>query len=97
MPERAPRSNARSPGALGIVTGARYGPGMRIPMDRLSADALLGVIDDFILREGTDYGHDDISIEAKRARVMQQLRKGEAHVVFDEATETCSIVTDETR
>lgn len=70
---------------------------MRIPMDRLSREALLGVIDDFILREGTDYGHGEPSLEDKRAAVMRQLRNGEVHVVFDGATETCSIVAEEKR
>ena len=68
---------------------------MRIPMDRLSSEALEGVIDDFILREGTDYGHGDFTIEQKRAAVIRQLRDGKVHVVFDGATETCSIVVDE--
>lgn len=66
-------------------------------MERLSREALLGVIDDFILREGTDYGHGDPSLEEKRADVLRQLRAGEVHVVFDGATETCSIVVDEPR
>ena len=43
--------------------------GIEIPPDRLSADALLGVIDEFITREGTDYGHEETSAEAKRAQV----------------------------
>ena len=82
---------------LGVETdaGSRYGGGMRIPMDRLSREALLGVVDDFILREGTDYGHEEPTLEEKRASVIWRLRKGEAHVVFDGATESCSIVIDE--
>ena len=65
---------------------------MRIPYQQLSAEALEGVIDDFILREGTDYGHSDVDLEVKRDSVRRQLRKGEAEVVFDASTETCSIV-----
>jgi len=64
-------------------------------MDQLSREALIGVVDDFILREGTDYGHGDPTIDEKRAAVIRQLRKGEAHVVFDARTETCSIVREE--
>lgn len=64
-------------------------------MDRLSREALLGVIDDFILREGTDYGHGEPSLEEKRATVIRQLRSGKVHVVFDGETETCSIVREE--
>ena len=65
---------------------------MRIPFERLSPEALRGVVDDFILREGTDYGHGEPSLEEKRAAVMRQLRSGEAYVVFDAETETCSIL-----
>lgn len=89
MPETADEAYDR-PVAL-----ASYALGMRIPMDQLSQEALLGVVDDFILREGTDYGHGDPSLEDKRAKILRQLRKGEAHVVFDGATESCSIVVDE--
>ena len=77
--------------------GPGYGVGVRIPMDRLSREALLGVVDDFILREGTDYGHGEPTLEEKRTTVIRRLREGEAHIVFDRATETCSIVRDATR
>ncbi|MFT7651450.1 MAG: hypothetical protein ACI9ON_002019 [Limisphaerales bacterium] len=46
---------------------------IRIPSDQLSEVALEGIVDAFILREGTDYGHQDIDIETKRLRVRRQL------------------------
>lgn len=63
-----------------------------VPTDRLSEEALLGVIDDFILREGTDYGWEETEHSAKRAQVMALLSAGKAQVVFDPRTETTSIV-----
>ena len=63
-----------------------------VPRERLSAEALTGVIDDFILREGTDYGHADVSIDDKRAAVLRQLDRGEATIVFDPSTETVSVI-----
>ena len=50
------------------------------------------MVESFVLREGTDYGQCDYSIETKVAAVMRQLERGEAAIVFDPDTETVSIV-----
>ena len=65
---------------------------VEFPHRELSEEALRGVVESFVLREGTDYGQRDISLEAKIAAVMRQLDRGEAVVVFDPDTETVSIV-----
>ena len=44
-----------------------------------------------MLREGTDYGEKEFSLEDKVAHVIGQLRRGEARIVFDPETETVSI------
>ncbi len=43
------------------------------------------------LREGTDYGEKEFSLEDKVSHVISQLKRGEAHIVFDPETETVSI------
>ena len=65
---------------------------MEIPLAALSDEALLGVIESFVLREGTDYGHGDFSLEQKCATVRRQLERGEARLVFDEDTQSPNIV-----
>lgn len=65
---------------------------IKIPHEMLSAEALLGVIDEFIGREGTDYGHRDFTIVEKRAAVMQALARGQAVVTFDPVTETTTLI-----
>ena len=45
-----------------------------------------------MLREGTDYGLHETSLEAKVAQVLLQLRRGEAHITFDPATESVNVV-----
>ena len=65
---------------------------MEIPHRELSEEALRGVIESFVLREGTDYGRRDYSIDEKVAAVMRQLDRGEAVIEFDPDTETVSIV-----
>jgi len=63
-----------------------------VPYGELSPDALQGVIESFVLREGTEYGASDFSLEQKVAHVMRQLERKEAHVVFDPDSESVNIV-----
>jgi hypothetical protein len=63
-----------------------------VPYGDLAADLLRAVIESFVLREGTDYGERELSLEEKVARVIAQLKRGEAQIVFDPETETVSIV-----
>lgn len=64
---------------------------MRIPLDQLSAAALDGIIESFVLREGTDYGHRDIDLASKCAQVKRQLEAGEAQICFDPDTQSIDI------
>ena len=63
-----------------------------IPHRDLSAAALRGVLESFVLREGTDYGAREVSLDQKVAQVLQQLERGEAHIVFDTVLESIDIV-----
>jgi len=67
-------------------------PPIEIPHAELSAAALRGVVEAFVLREGTEYGERDVSLERKVFDVMRQLDRGEAQIVFDPNTETVDIV-----
>ncbi len=63
-----------------------------IPINRLSPEALKGVIEEFILREGTDYGEKEASREMKYHQVHDKLAKGSAVLVFDDDTRTTNIL-----
>lgn len=65
---------------------------IKIPAEALSAEALAGVIDEFIHREGTDYGHRDYSLDEKRAAVRAALAAGEAVITFDPGSASTTIV-----
>jgi len=65
---------------------------LEIPYQQLSAEALTGLVEAFINREGTDYGAIEIDLTQKIEQVMVLIRKGEALVLFDEASESCNIV-----
>lgn len=64
-----------------------------VPHAELSPDALRGVVESFVLREGTEYGEKDFSLEQKVAHVMRQIERGEARIMFDLTSETVDIVT----
>ena len=63
-----------------------------IPAEQLSTAALQGLIEEFVLREGTEYGAVDIGLDAKRAKVLRALQRGEAVITYDPDAETTSIV-----
>lgn len=66
--------------------------GLVIPYERLSAQALQGLIEEVVTRNGTDNGYTRATLEQNVAMVMDQLRRKEIVVVFDESTQTANIV-----
>lgn len=67
--------------------------GVVVPWERLSADALRGVIEEFITREGTDYGTgEEAPLDRKIAQVQRQLESSEVVVLFDATAETVNLV-----
>ncbi len=62
-----------------------------IPVNKLSPEALQGVIEEFISREGTDYGEIAVSRETKFRQVKSKLESGSAVLIFDDETETTNI------
>lgn len=67
-------------------------PPVEVPHSELSADALRGVAEAFVLREGTDYGEHDVPFETKVQQVLRQLERGEAKIQFDPVTESVDIL-----
>ncbi|MEN8210212.1 MAG: YheU family protein [Thermodesulfobacteriota bacterium] len=65
---------------------------LKIPYDQLSPEALYGVIEEFVTRDGTDYGEFEIPLETKISKVLGQLKSGKAVIVFDQESETCNIL-----
>ena len=59
---------------------------------QLSVEALRGLVEEFVTRDGTDYGAVERSVEEKIARVQAQLASGEVRIVFDPETESANIV-----
>ncbi len=66
--------------------------GMEIPLDQLSRAALRSLVEEFVTRDGTDYGAVERSVDEKIEHVMRQLDAGEARIVFEPETETANVV-----
>ncbi|MGR5540481.1 YheU family protein [Vibrio campbellii] len=64
---------------------------MIIPWQDIAPETLENLIREFVLREGTDYGTVEISLQDKIDQVKSQLDKGEAVIVFSELHETVDI------
>ncbi|RLA47411.1 MAG: YheU family protein [Gammaproteobacteria bacterium] len=64
-----------------------------VPPDRLGADILTALIEEFILQEGTDYGRYETALANKTEQVRRQIDKGEVFITYDEQTESCNLLT----
>ena len=65
---------------------------MEIPHTQLSDEALQAIIEEFISREGSEYGLIEYSFEEKVRHVIKQLERGEVIVTFDVVSETCNLM-----
>ena len=102
---------SRGTSAAGCERGTGSERGVEIDPEQLSPGALRSLIEEFVTREGTDYGsggeasgtggkqapHDEPewSLEDKVAQVYRQLSSGEARIVFDLESESASIACNQ--
>jgi uncharacterized protein YheU (UPF0270 family) len=66
---------------------------MLIPWQQISADALQSLAESFVLRDGTDYGAEEIPLTVKTAQVLQLIRSGEVVILYSELHETVDLLT----
>ena len=64
---------------------------MNIPFQDLKVETLTAIVEEFISREGTDYGVHETSLEKKVQQVMNQLQRGEIVVTFDQESQSCDL------
>ena len=65
---------------------------MEIDYRSLKKETLDAVIEEFITRDGTDYGSVEVSLDAKKKQVYQLLTIGKAALSFDQESESCTII-----
>lgn len=68
-------------------------PPIEIPREALSEEAFRGIIESFILREGTDYGREEVGFATKFQQIERQLGRGDIKIAFDPDTGTVGLVT----
>ncbi len=66
---------------------------MIIPHQQLSPDALYALVDDFVSRDGTDYGEVEISQQRKIEQVIRQINSGKAFILYSELHESCTVIS----
>ncbi len=64
---------------------------MIIPWQELETETLYNLVREFVLREGTDYGDSEVSLDTKVEQVKKQLETGDAIIHFSELHETVDI------
>ncbi|MFO7325499.1 MAG: YheU family protein [Pseudomonadota bacterium] len=65
---------------------------VEIPAALLSPEALTGVLEDVVLREGTDYGEVERTFAEKVAQLRRAVDRGEARILFDPDSGTVTIL-----
>lgn len=65
---------------------------LEVPLERLSEATLRHLLEEFVTRDGTDYGNTEKTLEQKINDVVRQLRRREARIVFDTETQSVNIV-----
>lgn len=68
---------------------------IEISPEQLSEEILQAVIEEFITREGTDYGLQDYSLEQKVLQVKRQLNSGRVVIAYDPVLESCTLLVKE--
>ena len=66
---------------------------MNISPDDLSQEALRGIIEEYVSREGTEYGVREYSLEEKVQQVLRQLQRGEIGIDYDPDSQSCQLIS----
>ncbi|GEA61440.1 YheU family protein [Vibrio comitans] len=64
---------------------------MIVPWKEIAPETLDSLIKEFVLREGTDYGDVEISLQDKVDQIKWQLQQGTAVIVYSELHESIDI------
>ncbi|WP_341502197.1 YheU family protein [Gallaecimonas sp. GXIMD4217] len=65
---------------------------MIIPVEQVPADTLTAIIEHYVLREGTDYGEQELYLAEKVEQVRRQLISKEVVLVWSELHESLNIM-----
>lgn len=66
---------------------------IEVPWDALASDTLTALVEEFVTRDGTDYGEQEVGLERKVLQVINGIKRKEYVIVFDAEQESVQIVT----
>lgn len=66
---------------------------MLIPYQDLEQQTLLNIIEQYILREGTDYGLYEAPLAEKRAQLLKQIQNNEIYIIYSELTKSVTLIS----
>lgn len=64
---------------------------VEVPHTALPAELLQAVLEEFVTREGTDYGDETFTLAQKTAMVLRQLERKKAVILWDPQTQSVQI------
>lgn len=64
---------------------------VEVPWRALGADALRGLLEEFVTRDGTDYGVRERTLDERVRDVMRQVERGEVVILFDPRSGTANL------
>ncbi|MGH8259932.1 MAG: YheU family protein [Steroidobacteraceae bacterium] len=70
---------------------------VEVPYALLSSEVLRAVLESVVLREGTDYGERERSLDDKVGELLGRLQRGEARIVFDSGSQTVDLQPSDRR
>ncbi|MFT7406402.1 YheU family protein [Zhongshania sp.] len=65
---------------------------VEVPWQKLSPDALQGMLEEMVTRDGTDYGENEVSLEEKISQLRRALESNKAAIVFTPETESWTVI-----
>ena len=65
---------------------------VEVPYTAIAPETLRSLVEDFVTRDGTDYGLVEKSLEQKVAGLMRELVRGEAKIFYEQTSGTINIV-----
>ena len=71
---------------------ARAEQGIEVPCTELSQDTLRRLAEEYVTRDGTDYGARERTLEEKVEALLAALRRGDARIFYESVSGTINIV-----
>ncbi len=65
---------------------------MLIPYQNIAPETLKNLIESFILREGTDYGEQELSLAQKTDNILAQLKEGSVVIQYSQLSESITLI-----